>query len=159
MQVADKLYSLMKSIKAVFLGMLLALLIGVLTISGVIGPLFTNLLGEGLSRQMAFPASIFTFMFAFYFGGMLASYRAPSYRILHGTMVSIASFAVSVMVNLSTAAFIATARDPLANFRTPHELLLTVTLLVVSIVASYVGGRRGAALYLYNSKFFKQRKV
>lgn len=87
---------------------------------------------------------------AFYFGGMMASYRAPRLRKLHGVLVAVVSFGVSVLVNLMSSAFLQTEQDPLANIKPGSGLLLTAALFAVSVAAAYVGARRGEGLYAYN---------
>ena len=88
---------------------------------------------------------------AFYFGGMLASYRAPARHTLCGVLVAILSFAVSLAVNFGTAVFFETHKDPLANLRTEGQILLTAVLFLVSVVAAYLGARRGKSVYVSQS--------
>lgn len=143
----------MKSFKAVFLGMVLAFVLGLLLMAGVFGPFYSTFFGEAIGRQLAFPTGIFIFAFSFYFGGMIASYRAPSRRLLHGLLVSIASFVVSLVVNLGFFAAIDPSEDPLGGLRTPGTLLFTISMLLVSILASYLGAWRGISLIRYNEQF------
>lgn len=147
----------MKSVGAVLIGILLALGIGALVIFGIAAPVFTRFFGPELAST-ALPAVLvlFTAAFAFYFGGMVGSYKAPSRRRLHGVLVGVVSFAVSPLVNLAAPA--ADARDPLANLRTPGTLLFTGVLMVVVLVASYVGARRGEALYAHNQAVIRRRR-
>jgi hypothetical protein len=153
----------MKSFGAIALGMLLSMVIGILLISGIFGPVFSTLFGADIGvfsteagRQLAFPAGLFIFGFAFYFGGMLASYRAPSHRILHGMMVSVVSFAVSMAINVGSVTLMVPEEDPLAGFRSSGMLLFTTGLVAVSVAASYFGARRGRNLYHYNRQFVRR---
>lgn len=149
----------MKSIGAVLLGILLALGIGLLEIFGIVAPIFDAFFGLQLTAT-AVPAVIIAgaAAFAFYFGGMLASYKAPSRRRLHGVMVGVTSFAISPLVNLGASAVSAGAADPFVNLRTPEALLFTCVLFVVVLAASYVGGRRGETLYAHNQAFIRRQK-
>jgi hypothetical protein len=127
---------MMKSVSAVLLGILLALGIGALEIFGIVAPVFTRFLSPELAST-ALPAIILVFAaaFAFYFGGMFASYRAPARRRLHGVM-----------------------DDPFTNLRTPGGLLFTGVIFVVVLAASYIGGRRGETLYAYNQAFIRRQQ-
>jgi hypothetical protein len=150
---------MIKSISAVLIGILLALGIGALTIFGIVAPIFTRLFGLELAST-ALPAVMvgFAAAFAFYFGGMVASYKAPSRRRLHGVMVAVSSFTISPLINLGASALSADANDPLANLRTPGALLFTVALFIVILTASYVGARRGATLHAHNEKVMRARE-
>ena len=150
---------MMKSVGAVLTGILLALGIGALVIFGIAAPVFTRFFGSQLATT-ALPAVIVLFAaaFAFYFGGMLASYRAPSHRRLHGVMVGVVSFVISPVVNLVAAAVGVRGSDPFANVRTPGALLFTGVLFVVVLAAAYVGARRGEALYVHNQRFIRARE-
>jgi len=148
-----------KSVGAVLLGILLALGIGALEVFGIVAPVFTSFLSPELAST-ALPAVVLVFAaaFAFYFGGMLASYRAPARRRLHGVMVGVASFAISPLVNLG-ASVVVDGNDPFANLRTPGALLFTGVVFVAVLVASYVGARRGETLYAHNQAFIcRQRR-
>jgi hypothetical protein len=147
---------MMKSVGAVLIGILLALGIGALVIFGIVAPFFTRFFAPQLAST-ALPAVIVLFAaaFAFYFGGMLASYRAPSRRLLH---VGVASFVISPAVNLAAAAVGISGSDPFANLRTPGALLFTGVLFVVVLAASYVGARRGEALYIHNQRYIRARE-
>ena len=150
---------MIKSIGAVLVGILLALGIGVLVVLGILAPFFTRFFGQALAST-AVPTVLLIFVaaFAFYFGGMFASYMAPSRRKLHGTMVGVIAFAVSPLVNLFTSTFGAN-NDPFAGLRTLTGLLVSIVLLVAVIVASYVGARRGETIYAHNTKVLRQREI
>lgn len=148
-----------KSVGAVLFGILLALGIGVLVMLGIVAPVFTRFFDQGLAST-AVPTILLVFVaaFAFYFGGMFASYRAPSRRKLHGTLVGLVSFAVTPLVNALTSAFGA-VNDPFANLRTPTGVLLSGVLFVAVVTSSYVGGRRGETIYAHNAKVLRQREI
>ena len=150
---------MMKSVGAVLVGILLALGIGLLEIFGIVAPIFTRFVGLELTST-ALPVAIVVFAaaFAFYFGGMLASYKAPSRRRLHGVMVGVTSFAISPLVNLSASAVTTNVSDPFANLRTPGALLFTGVLFIALVVASYVGARRGEALYAHNQAYIRRQR-
>ncbi len=148
-----------QSIVAVLIGILLSLGIGVLLMLGIVAPVFTRFFGQALtSTAVPTVLLIFAAAFSFYFGGMIASYRAPSRRHLHGTMVGLISFAVSPLVNLFTAVF-GGGNDPFANLRTPTGILLSVVLFSAVLGASYLGARRGEAIYTHNVQILRQREI
>ncbi len=154
-----KIGDMKKSIGAVLIGILLALGIGVLVILGIAAPVFTRFFGQALaSTAIPTVVLIFAAAFSFYFGGMIASYRAPSRRRLHGTMVGLISFAVTPVVNLFTSVFGA-SNDPFANLRTPAGILLSVVLFAAVIAASYVGARRGEDIYAHNAQVLRKREL
>jgi hypothetical protein len=148
-----------KSVGVVLLGILLALGIGVLEVFGIVAPIFTRFFGPDLAST-ALPTVVIVFAaaFAFYFGGMIASYKASSHRRLHGVLVGVASFAISPLVNLGASAVTASSSDPFASLRTPGALLFTGVLFVVVLAASYVGALRGEALYAYNQAHLRRQK-
>ena len=139
---------MMKSVSAVFIGILLALGIGALAVFGIVAPVFTRFLGmELVSTALPPVIVVFAAAFAFYFGGMAAAYRAPSHPRFHGVMVGVTSFAVSPIANLAAPS---EGADPFANLRTIGGLLLTVVLVVAVLAASYLGARRGEVLNAHN---------
>ncbi len=150
---------MIKSVGAVLIGILLALGVGALVIFGIAAPFFTRFFGPELAST-ALPAVIVVFAaaFAFYFGGMVASYKAPSRRRLHGVLVGVASFAISPLVKLAASSAVTVADGPFANLRTPGALLITGVLFVVVLAASYVGARRGEALYAHNQRYIRARE-
>lgn len=148
----------MRSFGAVLLGTLLALAIGLIVFPGIVGPLFSVLLSPEMAERMAFPAGVLVFGLAFYFGGMLASYKAPYRRRMHGVAVALISFVTAVVVNFGVFFAIETQNDPIANFRTLGGVLSTATLFGVSLCAAYVGARRGESLFAYNQSFIKRRQ-
>jgi putative membrane protein (TIGR04086 family) len=150
---------MMKSIFAVLIGILLALGVGVLVIFGIAAPVFTRFFGPELaSTSLPAVLVLFAAAFAFYFGGMVASYKAPSRRRLHGVLVGLASFAISPLVNLAAPAAGVRGTDPFANLRTPGALLFTGVLLVVVLTASYIGARRGESLFAHNQAIIRRQR-
>jgi hypothetical protein len=138
----------MRSVTAVGVGVLIALTIGLLVVFGILAPVFTRFFGLELAGSMAAPITLMVFAdaFSFYFGGMAASYRAPARRRLHGTLVAPVAFAISPAINLVSG------KGMFPSLATTRVVLLAAMFLAVSFAASYVGARRGEALYAYNQK-------
>jgi hypothetical protein len=136
----------MRSVSAVGLGVLLALTVGLLVVFGILAPLFTRFFGLEIVGSTAVPTALLVFAaaFSFYFGGMAASYRAPTRRRLHGTLVAFAAFAISPAINL------ATGKGVFPGIENAGTAVLVALVLLVSVAASYVGARRGESLYAYN---------
>ena len=130
------------------LGVLIALTVGLLVVFGILAPVFTRFFGLEVAGSTALPITLMVFAdaFAFYFGGMAASYRAPSRRRLHGTLVAPVAFAISPAINLATGERMFPGLD------TERAVLLAAVFLTVSFGAAYVGARRGEAFYAYNQK-------
>ena len=128
-------------------------------IFGIAAPFFTYFFGPELAST-ALPAVfvLFAAAFAFYFGGMVASYKAPSRRRLHGLLVGVAAFAISLLVNLVAPDPTVRGGDPFANLRTPEALLFTTVLLVVVLAASYVGALRGKTLFAHNQAVIRRNQ-
>ncbi len=148
-----------KSVSAVLWGIFLALGVGVVLVFGIIAPVLTRFVGQGLAST-SFPLVfvVFAAAFAFYWGGMIAAYKAPSRRRLHGVVAGLSSFAVSPMVNLGASALTAKDNDPFANLRTPGGALLTGVVFLAVVLASYVGARRGEALHAHNRTHIEARE-
>ena len=129
-------------------------------IFGIAAPFFTYFFGPELAST-ALPAVfvLFAAAFAFYFGGMVASYKAPSRRRLHGVMVGVAAFAISPLVNLVAPDLTVRGGDPFANLRTPEAFLFTTVLLTVVITVSYVGALRGEALFAHNQAVIHRQRT
>jgi hypothetical protein len=138
----------MKSVTAVGLGVLIAFAIGLLVVFGIFAPVFTRLFGLELAGSTALPITLMVFAdaFSFYFGGMAASYSAPARRRLHGTLVAPVAFVISPAINLVSG------KGMFPLLTTGGAVSLAAVFLVVSFGASYVGARRGEALYAYNQK-------
>jgi hypothetical protein len=143
----------MRSIAAVALGVLVALAIGLLVTFGIFAPVFTRFFGMEIATSTAVPTAMLVFAaaFSFYFGGMAASYRAPARRRLHGTLVAPAAFVVSPAINF------ATGQGMFPGMGSAVTVALTAAFLAVSVVAAYVGSRRGEALYAYNRRMVRRR--
>ena len=144
---------MVQSVRAVHWGIFLALGIGALVVFGIVWPVFEAFFGRELAST-ALPVGIVVFAaaFAFYYGGMIAAYKAPYRRRLHGVIVGVTSFAVSPLLNLSVSALATNTNDPFANLRTPGAMLITGVLFAVVLAASYVGARRGESLHAHNEK-------
>ena len=138
----------MRSIVAVGIGMLLALALGLLVVQGIIAPVFTRFFGLERTGPAALPLVLLVFAaaFSFYFGGMAASYKAPSRHLLHGILVVPAAFILSLGINL------ALGRGFLPGAVDAGTILLVLVFLVVSAAASYIGARRGVTLYAHNKR-------
>jgi hypothetical protein len=144
----------MKSVMAVGIGVLLALAIGLLVVQGILAPLFTRFLGLERTGPDALPLILLLFAsaFSFYFGGMAASYKAPSRHILHGVSV------VPVAFILATAANLALGKGILPGMQGTATLLLATAFLLASTAASYVGSKRGAEIYAHNQRVENLRR-
>jgi len=143
----------MRSVVAVGIGVLLALAIGLLVVQGILAPVFTRFFGLERTGPAALPLILLVFAaaFSFYFGGMAASYKAPSRHRLHGILV------VPVAVGLSLVLNLILGRGFLPGVDAPGTLLLVAVFIVVSTAASYVGAQRGAQLSAHNQKFTQGR--
>jgi hypothetical protein len=144
---------MVQSFRAVLWGIFLALGIGALVVFGIVWPVFEAFFGrEPASTALPVGVVVFAAAFAFYYGGMIAAYKAPYRRRLHGVIVAVTSFAVSPLLNLSASALATNTNDPFANLRTPGAMLITGVLFAVVLAASYVGARRGESLHAHNEK-------
>ena len=145
----------MRSVNAVGLGVFLALLIGLLVVVGILAPVLTSFFGLELVGSTALPPSLLVLAaaFSFYFCGMAASYRAPARRRLHGTLVAVVAFAISPTINL------ATGKGLFPGLDTSRAVLLAAVFLAVSVAASYVGARRGEALYAHNQRLLRRGRL
>ncbi|QYJ14463.1 hypothetical protein Rxycam_00259 [Rubrobacter xylanophilus DSM 9941] len=147
----------MKSLGAVVLGVLLSLLLGLLLVFGIFAPVLTAVFGlqGGVDTLGAtgLPTVLVAFSaaFGFYFGGMAAGYYAPARRRLHGVAVPAVAFAISPVLNLLSG------DGAFPGVGTAWAALVVVAVLVLSFVASYVGARRGEALYHYHEKLRRRR--
>jgi|SRR5215210_286395 len=143
----------MRSVVAVGIGVLLALAIGLLVVQGILAPIFTRFFGLERTGPAALPLFLLVFAaaFSFYFGGMAASYKAPSRHRLHGILVVPAAVVLSLALNLLLG------RGFLPGVNGVGTVLLVVVFILVSAAASYVGSQRGAQLYAHNQKFTQRR--
>ena len=144
----------MKSVMAVGIGVLLALAIGLLVVQGILAPIFTRFFGLERSGPDALPLVFLLFAagFSFYFGGMAASYKAPSRHLLHGIMVVPVSFLLASALNL------ALGKGLLPGIEGTGAFLLVLVFLLVSAAASYVGSKRGAEIYAHNERVERLRR-
>jgi len=136
--------------------MLLALLLALLVVGGILAPVLSAVFGLEVDRSRAIPVILplllFVAAFSFYFGGMIAAYRAPSRRRLHGVLVVPAAFVLSAGLNLATGEGLFPGLDG------ARGVVLAGVFLLVSVVASYVGGRRGEGLYAQTQKVARRRR-
>ena len=144
----------MKSAMAVGIGVLLALAVGLLVVQGILAPVFTRFFGLERSGPAALPLILLLFAsaFSFYFGGMAASYKAPSRHILHGILVVPVAFVLASLLNL------ALGRGLLPGVEGATSFLLVVAFLLASAAASYVGSKRGAGIYAHNQRVERLRR-
>lgn len=139
---------------AVGIGVLLALAVGLLVVQGILAPVFTRFFGLERSGPAALPLILLVFAsaFSFYFGGMAASYKAPSRHLLHGILVVPTAFVLASALNLTLGkGFLPGIEDAGAG-------LLEVLFIVASIAASYVGSKRGAEIYAHNQRVERLRR-
>ncbi len=129
-------------------------------IFGIAAPFFTYFFGLELAST-ALPAVfvLFAAAFAFYFGSMVASYKAPSRRRLHGVLVGVVAFAISPLVNLVAPDPTVRGGDPFANLRTPEDFVFTTMLLVVVLTVSYIGAQRGETLFAHNQAVIRRQRT
>src|SRR5215213_6374451 len=143
----------MRSIMAVGIGLLLALVLGLLVVQGIFAPVLTRLFGLERAGPATLPLVLLLFAaFSFYFGGMAASYKAPSRHRLHGFVVVPVAFVLSLVLNLVLG------KGLLPGVNGAWAVGLVAIFLVVSCAASYVGAVRGEALYVHNQKLARRRR-
>jgi hypothetical protein len=144
----------MKSVIAVGIGVLLALTIGLLVVQGILAPVFTRFFGLERTGPTALPLILLVFAsaFSFYFGGMAASYKAPSNHLLHGILVVPTAFVLASALNL------ALGKGFLPGIEGAGAGLLEVLFLLASLAASYVGSKRGAEIYAHNQRVERLRR-
>ena len=87
---------------AVGIGLLLALVLGLLVVQGIFAPVLTRFFGLERAGPATLPLVLLLFAaaFSFYFGGMAASYKAPFLHRLHGVLVVPVAFVLSLVLNL-----------------------------------------------------------
>ena len=134
--------------------MLLALAIGLLVVQGIIAPVFTRFFGMERTGPDALPLILLLFAsaFSFYFGGMAASYKAPSRHLLHGVMVVPTAFLLATVLNLVLG------RGLLPGIQGAGGVLLAAAFILISAAASYIGSKRGAEIYAHNQKVERLRR-
>ena len=146
--------TLMRSIMAVGIGLLLALALGLLVAQGIFAPVLTRFFGLERTGPAALPLVLLVFAaaFSFYFGGMAASYKAPSRHRLHGVLVVPVAFVLSLVLNLVRG------KGFLPGVDGAWAAGLIVVFLVVSGAAAYVGAHRGETLHAHNQKAARRRR-
>lgn len=82
----------------------------------------------------------------FYFGGMAAAYKAPGRHLLHGTLVAPIASLISPIINLLLG------KTPFPGLNSVGTVLLAVAFLAASVLAAYVGARRGRTLQAHNER-------
>ncbi|WP_119067556.1 hypothetical protein [Rubrobacter indicoceani] len=140
----------MKSVAAVGLGILIATVIGFLLVFGALAPVLSVVFGLGTVSPAGLLPSLLLVLsigFAFYFGGMAASYYAGRRRRLHGTLVGIIPCVISPLVNVLSG------NGPFPNVDSGGLVVVLLLALLAAVGASYIGSKRGEALYAFNSSF------
>ena len=84
---------------------------------------------------------------------MASAYKAPSRRQLHGLLVAPTALIVSTATN------VAAGRGPFPSYDTLGIFLLAVLFFAVSLTASYVGARRGEALFVHNDRVMRRHEA
>jgi hypothetical protein len=143
----------MRSVAAVGVGMLLAFAIVLLIVFGVFAPVLSELFRVEPTRSslgVFAPLLLFVCAFAFYFGGMAAAYKAPSRRRLHGLLIAPTAFVISTAINVLVG------RGPFPGYDSVGISLLAILFFAVSVGASYVGARRGEALFIHNDRAMRR---
>ena len=136
--------------------MLLAFAIVLLIVFGVFAPILSELLQVEPTRTslpIFAPLLLFVCAFAFYFGGMAAAYKAPARRRLHGLLIAPTALAISTIIN------VATGRGPFPGYDSLGVFLLAILFFAVSMLASYVGARRGEALFIHNDRIMRRHSA
>ncbi len=135
---------------------MLSLLLALLVVGGILAPVLSAVFGLEAERSLAIPIILplllFVAAFSFYFGGMIAAYKAPGRHRLHGILVVPAAFGLSAILNLITGKGLLPGLDGGSSF------LLAGFFLLVTVAASYVGGRRGESLYAHNQLVLRRRR-
>lgn len=136
--------------------MLLAFAIVLLVVFGVFAPVLSELLQvrpEGSSLGVFAPLLLLVCGFAFYFGGMAAAYKAPGRRRLHGILVAPTALVISTVIN------VVAGEGLFPDYGTAWASLLAVLFFAVSVLASYIGARRGEALYAHNDRVIRRHNA
>lgn len=144
----------MKSIGAILRGIFLSLIVGLLLAFGIMWPISEAFFSPEMIGRAGWMIVLLGFAcaVAFYFGGMISSYHAPSRRQLHGVLVAPLTFLISPVINLATGKGAFPQVDEV-----PGAPLLVALFLLVAITAAYVGARRGKALHEHNSEYLRRR--
>jgi hypothetical protein len=145
----------MRSVFAVGIGVLLAFVVAMLSVFGIVAPVFTRFFSNEAALNAFFPAVLLVFAaaLAFYFGGMLASYKAPGHRVLHGTLVAPVAFTISPAVNLMTG------EEAFPALAAASTAALAGAVLLASVAASFAGARRGRTIHAHNHAYFRREQA
>ena len=137
------------------MGIVLSLGVGLLTIFGIIWPLFMTFFDVNTAWNTAFGyvLMVFAAAFSFYWGGMIAGYKAPSRHRLHGTIVAPVAFVISPILNFSAGNGLFPGLESVGAFG------ILLGILVLSSAAAYVGARRGETLHEHNQKYIRKREL
>ncbi|CAN5889508.1 hypothetical protein BH23ACT11_BH23ACT11_20450 [soil metagenome] len=143
-----------QSVGALGLGILLALGIAVLVVFGIFWPIAMRFLDPALASDTFYPSLflVIASAFAFYWGGMISSYRAPGRRKLHGTLVAPATFAISPVVNVLSG------KGLFPGLESSRAMLFMFVILLIASASAYIGARRGVALQAHNRKHIQTRR-
>lgn len=145
----------MKSIFSVGMGILLSLGVGLLTIFGIIWPLFMTFFDANTAwgTALGYVLMVFAAAFAFYWGGMIAGYKSPSRHRLHGTIVAPAAFVISPITN-----FLA-GNGLFPGLESIGAVGILLGVLVLSSAAAYIGSRKGETIYEHNRDYLRKREL
>ena len=128
----------MRSIMAVGIGLLLALVLGLLVVQGIFAPVLTRLFGLERAGPGSPPARLARLRrLLVLLRGMAASYKAPSRHRLHGVLVVPVAFVLSLVLNLVLG------KGFLPGVDGAWAVGLVAIFLIVSCAASYVGRSAG----------------
>lgn len=145
----------MRSVASVGVGMLVAFLLVLLILFGILAPVLSWLFqiepSASAVRNFA-PLALFVCGLSFYFGGMAGAYKAPGRPLLHGTLVAPVAFVISPVINLLTG------KTPFPGIDSVGTALLAAAFLAASIVAAYVGARRGHAIQVHNEGVLRRMR-
>lgn len=143
-----------RSVTAVLLGVFVTLVVETLIVGGILGPLFQALLPLNTVNSPVLTVLILVVpvVFAFYFGGMAAGYRATSRHELHGLIVVLTLVVVSPALNLLA---LNSQNDQLPQIRAAQ----TILILVVATISAFVGARRGKGFYAYNQAHIRRQRA
>jgi|ERR671916_556832 hypothetical protein len=145
----------MRNVAAVAVGILVAFVLVLLIMFGILAPVLSWLFqiepSPSAVRNFA-PLALFVCAVAFYFGGMAGAYKAPDRHLLHGTLVAPVAFVLSPLVNLLAG------KTPFPGVDSVGTALLVVAFLAASVVAAFVGSRRGNAIRVHNEGVLRRMR-
>ena len=145
----------MKNVISVGTGILLSLGVGVLTIFGIVWPLFMTFFDADAvtGTVLGYVSMVFAVAFSFYWGGMVAGYKAPFRHRLHGAIVAPAAFVISPILNFLSGNGLFPGLD------SGWAAAIMVGVLILSTAAAYVGARRGETLQAHNHDYLRKREL